>query len=206
MPTKAQRARLRELKITPISGRFVEMIPADKRYSADIVALRNEDRSLYFFNQADKLTVEGQNAWFDAYLGREDDIYWAVFNKDGVFLGVTRMYDIDLEKGTAEAGSTVMHERFCREAPYALEACYLPILVMLDELGVREVVTHTREDNAKVRSFNDRLGVVDRQIVMIHGAPYMEAVFTSDSLERDMVDSLLERWEKRVKKTVEAKR
>ena len=193
-------AVLRELKHKTIHGCFVDMVPAGKENSEQIVALRNTERARYFFNQQAELTVEGQAAWFDAYQQRDNDIYWAVFDKAGVFLGVTRMYDIDPEKGTAEAGSTVMDETLCKEAPYALEACYLPICMMFDQLGVREVVTHTREDNAKVRSFNARLGVVDRRSLKINGADYIEAVFTPESLNRSMIENLLARWAARAAK------
>ena len=194
---ESQLSLLHQLKTQPLAGRFVDFVPADKEFSPHIVTLRNSARGLYSFNQHELLTVEGQNAWLDGYFSRENDIYWAVFNKAHVFVGVTRIYDIDLEQGTAESGSTIFDETLSKEAPYALEACFLPIALLLDELGIREVLTHTRTDNLKVLSFNKRLGVIERKIVDINGVPYIEAYFTAESLNRQMVDRLLDRWAQR---------
>lgn len=191
---------LRWLKKEPLVGKFIVMEPVDRMLSQYVIEIRNTPRAMEIFNQSVPLTRESQDKWMDAYEQREGDIQWCAFTaKDHTFIGCTRLYDIDEDKGTAESGSTIVFEDRAAGAPYALEMMYLPIRYSFNELKLKAVVTHTRADNARVLAINETMGI-DPPVrhVMLNGLETVEAYFTPSGLRIEMIEKQLHYWSQRL--------
>jgi RimJ/RimL family protein N-acetyltransferase len=100
-----------------IKGRCIDFVPLDMKWAEQIVKMRNLKRSAYFFNQLTPLTIKDQQAWYEKYLERTDDIYWCILDKQGRFIGTVRLYNITSD--TAEHGSFMIDSEVAKEAPYA---------------------------------------------------------------------------------------
>ena len=57
----------------PLIGECVDLVPINKDCLAEVVRLRNQERSVYYLNQGHKLTLQAQQEWFASYLTRNND-------------------------------------------------------------------------------------------------------------------------------------
>ena len=187
-----------------ITGYFVDLVPATKRFAKEIIELRNSDRAKYFFNQNQDLTLESQIAWFDRYFSREDDLYWCLVDKSGDFLGTYRVYNIDFDNRNAEVGSVVIKESRAKARPYFLEASVLVYDLIFKSFRINSLIAITRIDNYKTRSFNNHMGAEETVVRSLDNVEYIETIVTPHTYKRNELIEILNYWIKREEKLAKA--
>ncbi|MCU0635042.1 MAG: GNAT family N-acetyltransferase [Gemmatimonadaceae bacterium] len=166
------------LRAEPVRGHVIDLVPYAAEHHDTIIALRNTERASYFLHQPAPLTRESQARWFEGYLGRSDDIQWAIVTKQGDVLGATALYGITDDRSRGEKGRLVMDDARGREGPYTLEAELLLLDVAFDRVGLERVDTCVRHDNGVMQSINARLGFERTGEHDIRGVPYFDYSLT----------------------------
>ena len=180
-----------------LGGSFVDLVPVSEKYAKDIVNLRNTERVYHNLNQPYKLTEEMQLKWIDEYYKRDNDIYWCILDKNGVFIGTYRVYDIDFDTSVAEIGSTIIYEDRAKERPYMIEATLMVYHLAFDVLNIRKIIAHIRYDNEKVRSFDKRLGSHETDTIFLTGIAYITTELEKNNFEDDKLERILSHWRRR---------
>jgi len=183
---------VQEYREKTIQGKCLNFIPLKKDMLDKVVALRNQERSLYFFNQSYKLTLQDQEKWFEAYLERDDDIYWGIVDKNGDMVGTVRLYDITTY--SCDHGSFVIDENKSTGAPYALEAMLLSLRFAFDNLKVSKVICDDRVDNKMMNSITKKVGFKYVKDIDIRGVNYHHYELIEQDFKQEMLETLLERW------------
>ena len=190
---------VREYRQKEIHGVCVTLVPFEMKYAAEFVRMRNSNRNKYFFNQQYDLTVESQKIWYEKYLSRHDDIFWAILDKRGNFIGTTRLYDIAPDGSILEQGSFMIDERVARLAPYAVEANIICLDFAFDVLKVNEIINRDRHDNKIMNNLSRDFGFKFIQNVEINGISYRYYICNRESYisVRDDIYSLVKYWSER---------
>lgn len=189
------------LRKDPVEGLFVDLVPIEPRHFGKVVALRNIPQNMHFLNQTHELTVEKQMRWYDSYLARDNDIYWAICDKQGEMIGTLRLYAINAQTASCTQGSFIISETRAREAPYAAEAEILSLDVAFDVLSMRHVINEDRNDNKVMNSLTRRIGFALVGNIDIGGVPYNRYMLDKKSymLNRERILRTLEAWVERRK-------
>lgn len=178
-----------------IEGRVIDLIPVAQRDLPEIVRMRNQPKSIYFFNQASRLTLEMQEQWFQAYLQRDNDLYWGIFTKNGEMAGTQRIYDI---KGhICEQGSTVIDEEKAMSGPYAAEAILLSTRFAFDVLGCDTIINCNRNDNKNMNSISRKIGFTFIREKEIHGITYLYYELYKNNFNEQPLIKPIDFWMKR---------
>ncbi len=190
---------VQEYRHRNIQGACVDLVPFSMKYAADFVRIRNSERSRYFFNQQYKLTVESQQVWYEKYLHRPDDIFWAVLNKQQRFIGTIRLYDIDPEGQILEQGSFMIDEEVAGTAPYAAEANMLSMDFAFDVLEIGEIINRNRHDNKVMNNLSRKFGFRFVRDTEINGIPYKYYLCNREGYMsvRESIYSLITYWSER---------
>ena len=191
MITSQQQTTVEKYKKETIIGKCVDFAPVSERYLPDVVRLRNQDRSKYFLNQPQSITLEDQKAWFAGYRDRKDDIYWAVLDKEGTVVGTIRLYNID--EGECEHGSCIVDEQFAG-MPYALEIMIFSIEFAFNQLGVRKINGNVRKDNDSMNSIIRRMGFKVISPMDIRGVEYVHNELVPEDSKVDRYKQLLDKY------------
>lgn len=186
---------VKEYRKKIIEGKCIDLVPVKKEHLSRIIELRNQDKSRYFLNQPQLLTLEMQKEWFDKYSARTNDIYWCIRNKEGVIVGTIRLYDITEE--SCSHGSFIIDETYTLGNPYALEAQIITLEFAFRELKVRKVINDNRIDNEKVCAISQKMGFHFEKEIEIHNIKYLHYVLDEKDLNTDKYKTILERFMKR---------
>ena len=190
---------VREYRQKDIHGVCADLVPFTMEYAAEFVRMRNEERNKYFFNQQQDLTVESQERWYEKYLQRNNDIFWAILDKKGKFIGTTRLYDIASDGSILEQGSFMIDERISGTAPYAIEANIMCLDFAFDVLKVNEIINRDRNDNKVMNNLSRKFGFKFVRNVEINGVPYNYSLCDRESyiLVRGDIYALVKYWAER---------
>ena len=175
-----------------IEGKVIDLIPLGKKDLPEVVRIRNQAKSRYFFNQSEILTLEMQENWYEKYLLRNDDIYWGIFTKDGKIIGTQRLYDITA--GRCEQGSTVLDEDLALCGPYAAEAILLSLQFAFDVLHVKIVVNDNRFDNKNMNSISKKVGFKFVKEQEIRGVKYLYHELKEDDFNAGKLQKIINNW------------
>lgn len=190
---------LMELKKKIIKGTFIDLVPITQEHLNDIVNLRNQEKNRYFLNQQSIIDYNSQLNWYNNYLKRETDIYWAIYNKNNQFIGTIRIYDIDFNKDICEQGSFMIDSKFSEDAPYAVEAELLSLDFAFYELKIKNVINEDREDNKIMNNLSKKLGFKFIKNTLINQIKYNYYILKVDDYEknRDKFINLIKLWNDR---------
>lgn len=190
---------LMELKKKIIKGTFIDLVPLTQEHLNDIVNLRNQEKNRYFLNQQSIIDYNSQLKWYNDYLKRETDIYWAIYNKNNQFIGTIRIYDIDFNKDICEQGSFMIDSKFSVEAPYAVEAELLSLDFAFYELEIKDVINKIREDNKIMNNLGKKIGFKFIKNILINQVKYNYYILKVDDYEknRDKFINLIKLWNDR---------
>jgi RimJ/RimL family protein N-acetyltransferase len=180
-----------------ICGKCIDLRPCTIEHGENIVYLRNQEKSRYFFNQPKASTIEGQNSWYSDYVKRDNDIYWCIHTKNEKMIGTVRLYAIDLCGGSCEEGSFVIDEAYAMSGPYALEAKITVFDFAFDELQILKVVNEDRIDNKNMNSINKRIGFQIIKESEQNGVKFSRKELTKDLYKREPLYNILEKWNER---------
>lgn len=175
---------VKEYRNKTIEGVCINLVPINESHFERIVNLRNKDRNVHSFNQTKKLTIDDQKNWYEAYLKRDDDIYWAIFNKSGILIGAIRVYDIKPKEDICEQGSFMIDEDYADEAPYAIEAMLMSYDFIFNVLKVNHAINQDREDNKVMNSLSKKLGFEFVKTKYINGVPYNYLILKKETYEQ----------------------
>lgn len=180
-----------------LDGVFCSLIPITEKELPLVVELRNRKKNKYFMNQAYDITLESQKKWHQDYMKRDDDIYWGIWNREYIFVGTIRLYNVEGE--VCEEGSCIVDERHAKEAPYAVEAKYLLSRYAFQTLGMRRMINEIRTDNKVMNSLAKQQGFRFKKLVDIGGVQYNYMVLEAERFAGDRIRRLLDYWKERDK-------
>ncbi len=179
----------------PLIGECIDMIPINKDCLAEIVRLRNQERSVYYLNQGHKLTLQAQQEWFAGYLTRNNDLYWCIYDKNGTAIGTNRLYDVS--EVCCTQGSFIIDENYSMGMPYALESMLLSLEFAFDCLGVKKIINEDRCDNAMMNSITKKFGFILTETVDIRGIKYNHYELVKENARLEKYRKVLEAFVRR---------
>ena len=191
MITQEQKAMVEKTKKEKIIGQCVDFEPVSEKHLPDIVRLRNQDRSKYFLNQPQSITLEEQTNWYRTYVTRDNDIYWAVCDKEGKVVGTIRLYNID--ENECEHGSCIVDEN-CAGMPYALEIMIFSVEFAFNKLGVKVINGNVRKDNDSMNSIIARAGFKVISPMDIRGIEYVHNELRPEDSKIEKFKTILSRY------------
>ena len=180
-----------------IRGKYIDLFPCTLEHSEEIVKLRNQEKSLYYLNQKQLSTLEGQNKWCDSYAQRDDDIYWCIYNKNGDMVGTVRLYNIEADGSQCEEGSFIIDEAYAMSGPYALEAKLLVFNFAFDVLQARKIINDNLAVNKNMNSISRRMGFIlikEYERDRIHFYLYE---LIKENYKRADLEKILDKWRDR---------
>lgn len=182
-----------------IEGVAIDFVPVTVEDAEDIFKMRNAYRNMYFFNQQRELNINDQREWLESYEKRNNDIYWAIYDKNKVFIGTIRLYNINFEDGTCEQGSFMIDEAHAKEGPYAIEAELLSLDFAFETLKLRKIINCDRHDNKKMNSLTKKIGFEFIDIVSINGVDFNRYYLSHDNYinKRYKLVRVLDYWKER---------
>lgn len=183
------------LRAETIVGACIDMVPYGPADDAEVVRLRSLPNVRHFMNLTDQPSLTAQRAWRAGYETRSNDVMWMIRDKCGRVCGTNRLYDIGVF--SAEKGSQIVDPQFSRILPAALEADITVIKIAFQQLGMDRVVAFIREDNAHVRSMNERFGFEATADEMRNEVRYIRYCLQRDRWKSDSFDRIVKHWSKR---------
>jgi diamine N-acetyltransferase len=120
--------------------------------------LRNQNKD-WFINK-DFITEENQIKWYENYLEKKNDFMFAIEIKDnpGEFVGAIAIYDIDLKKGCAEIGRTLVDSKLCGGKGIGCEATVLISDFGFSIIGVKTIIANVIAQNQKSIKMHENAG------------------------------------------------
>lgn len=187
---------VKEYKEKVLLGQCLDLVPLSTEDSDKIVALRNKDKNRYNLNQDYVLTKENQDAWYQQYKDRTDDLYWCIFEKDGRFLGTIRLYEIDENNKTCRQGSFIIDDEYSKEGPYALEAIIRTLDLAFGTLALEKVYNDDRADNKVMNNLSKKFGFVFEKEILVKEVPYNLYSVTEEQYQkkREKIQALIDYW------------
>ena len=186
------KALVKEYKNKVITGKCIDLVPLKPEHFADVVRIRNQERSKYFLNQNIDLTVDMQAKWYEDYLKRDDDIYWALIGKNGVHVGMNRLYDIDGNLGNQ--GSFIVDENYSLGLPFALEAVVLTLDFAFNTLGLNQIINEDKCDNKMMNSMSKKIGFKFQKETEIRGQKYNYYLLNKDESKLEKYRYILDEF------------
>lgn len=182
-----------------IEGITIDFVPVTVEDAENIFKMRNAYRNMYFFNQQRELNINDQREWLESYEKRNNDIYWAIYDKNKVFIGTIRLYNINFEDGTCEQGSFMIDEAHAKEGPYAIEAELLSLDFAFETLKLRKIINCDRHDNKKMNSLTKKIGFKFIDIVSINGIDFNRYYLSYENYlnKRYKLVQVLDYWKER---------
>ncbi len=189
---KNQREVIKEYRNIKLEGRFIDLIPISESDLSEVIRIRNQPKSIYFFNQNYKLTLDMQKSWFEKYLFRDNDLYWGIHTKDGRLIGTQRLYDISDK--ICEQGSTVLDEAVAAGGPYAAEAILLSIRFAFDKLNVEKIINDNRFDNKNMNSISKKVGFTFLRERNVKGIKYLYYELSKENFNEVKLQKTINNW------------
>ncbi len=181
-----------EYRNKDITGSVINLSPLNDSDLANVVRMRNHPKMMYYFNQAQKITLDSQIDWYMKYIQRDDDLYWVIKDKSGHVIGTNRLYAITQER--CEQGSLMIDYTYAMGAPYAAEAILLSLNFAFDKLGVHIVVNENRHDNKNMNSITKRFGFKFIRENNIRGIIYNYYELYPENYKKNDIEELIQLW------------
>lgn len=120
--------------------------------------LRNQEKQ--FFLEQTEIEEDSQKKWYERYLEKDNDIMFKVVKKDKPeeFIGAIALYAIDWEKGTAEAGRTVIDKKKSPEKGIGQEATKAVCRFGFEKLKLKKIVGEVLKTNERIIKVDLRAG------------------------------------------------
>lgn len=188
---------IQEYRHKDIEGLGIILTPFRIEDSEAVVNLRNQDYVMWCFNQPRRYDIAGQIEWYNNYyLSAEDDIFWCIRRKDGRFIGMIRIYNIDNALLICNQGSFAIDGRYKDEAPYAVEALVMTLDFAYDCIGVRNILHENRVGNKTMNNLSRKLGAYTDGQIDFRGAEYTRWILPVESYRknRDRFYKTIEYW------------
>ncbi len=191
----SQESIVREYRNRIIMGLCIDLVPVKEEFFHDIVGLRNQEKTRHFLNQQFLLTIDMQREWYQKYMERSDDLYWCIRNKEGVVVGVIRLYDISSVSCTQ--GSFILYEKYSMGMPYALEAEILSLEFAFEKLGVNFIINEDRGDNKAMNSLTKKMGFQFEKEVEVRDEKFNRYILYKENCKlgkyKKILDEFMER-------------
>jgi len=160
-----------ECRKKKIEGKRVDLVPVTRDKMDCVLALRSQEKSRYFLNQEEGLTLEDQERWFDAYQERLDDLYWFFCDKQGRIEGTVRLSGIcqdsaGLDSGTGDNSVKNIFMDFIAAQDMAIDYAFRV-------LKINKLTAVVRSDNGPVLGMNKHQGFRITGEEEIRGAVYV---------------------------------
>ncbi len=161
-----------EYRNKTIEGKRVDLVPVTRGKMNHVLYLRSQEKSKYFLNQEEGMTLAAQEQWFDSYQERLDDLYWFFCDKKGTIEGTVRLGHICKDSAGLDSvtgDNTIKHifMDFIAAEDMAIEFAF-------QVLNIRKLTGLVRSDNEPVLGINKRQGF---QIVgeeQVRGVTYLQ--------------------------------
>lgn len=173
----------------PLHGRLVDLLPLSSAHTPHIVRMRNLPHVRQFFDEHAPTTEASHTAFYQVYAQNPCDLYWCVAAKTGEIIGTNRLNAIDGSTGTK--GSQIIDDAHANRGPYALESEILLIKFAFAILGLSRLRAVIRPDNAKVVSFNKKLGFGHAGHCILRNHTYEVYELTPDQFRPEQFDDLI---------------
>ena len=138
-------------------GRII-LTPLEKKDIELLRVLRNRENK--YFQTKNEITKEAQEAWFESYLTKENDIMFKISHKDSPeeFIGAIAVYDIDYNNKIAEVGRTVIDKDKNNEPGLGQDATKGICLFSFTVLGIEKIVASIIKTNERILKVDTRAG------------------------------------------------
>jgi RimJ/RimL family protein N-acetyltransferase len=147
-----------------IEGFSFRLRPITNADAAFIIELRTDPEHNRYLHAISN-RIDDQEAWLASYYDRTGDYYFVIERLDsGAAEGAISIYNIDPQSNTGEWGRWILKPGSLA----AIESALLIYRVAFEAIGLNSVYCLTVADNAKVVSFHDSCGIVQRQMLPQH--------------------------------------
>jgi len=133
--------------LLPYQSEAMTLRPIGAADLPDTLAWRNRDEARVWFKSSARLTMEQHQAWFQAYLLRDDDQHFIV-EAEGRRVGQASVYRIDTEKSTAEIGRFLVSPDHAGHG-HIDRACGALIALCKERLGLSYLYLEVYEANER---------------------------------------------------------
>lgn len=136
----------------------IRLKPLEKEDIESLRLLRNQEKEYFATHQ--EITKENQEAWFESYLKKEDDIMFKIVKKDNPqeFIGAIALYDIDWKNKTSECGRTVVDKKKAPEKGIGMEATKAVCLFGFEVLKLERIIGEVLKSNERIIKVDQRAG------------------------------------------------
>ena len=180
-----------------IYGQYINLHPYALEHSEMIVKLRNQEKSRYNLNQHEESNLYKQNEWYRDYSLRNDDLYWCIYNKAEIIIGVIRLYNINHNECHCNQGSFIIDETYAMGGPYALETEIITLNFAFDTLQIDTIFNDIRVENKVMNSISRRIGFRFVKEFEREGVYFNLYELTKRNYNRNELEMILNKWKKR---------
>lgn len=137
-------------RVEPIARGRVRLRPLAEADLPLTLGWRNQEHLRRWFLNSDPLTPEQHRGWFERYREKDDDFVFVVEETKELLkpVGQTALYNIDWERGRGEYGRLLVGEPEAAGRGLAKEATALTLDFAFGALGLEEVESYIKPDNA----------------------------------------------------------
>jgi RimJ/RimL family protein N-acetyltransferase len=137
----------------------VTLVPLAAAHIEQLRSWRNREDVRVWFDDPRIVEADGQRAWFERYVKRDDDAMFVILGGDAQEpVGAVALYDIGSPPYEAEFGRLMIGVDSARGSGVALEASRLLCRWGFDALSLRAIRLSVRRDNPRATSLYERLG------------------------------------------------
>ena len=135
-------------------GEGLLLRPLEEKDIESLRLLRNRPENRIWFFDSDLITPEGQRAWFERYLTKENDYMFSVFLPEApdAFVGAVALYDYEPETNSFEVGRLLLDSKNMPRYGMGIELV-AAVCKLAEQIGERK---RERRLRARVSSDNER--------------------------------------------------
>lgn len=161
-----------EYRKKTIEGKRVDLVPVTRDKMNYVLYLRSQDKSKYYLNQAEGMTLADQEKWFDSYQERLDDLYWFFCDKEGTIEGTVRLGNIcqdsaGLDSGTGDNSLKNIFMDFVAAQDMAIAFAF-------QVLKIDKLTATVRSDNQAILGMNRHQGFQITGEEQVRGVTYLK--------------------------------
>ncbi|GAB5539716.1 MAG: hypothetical protein Salg2KO_18190 [Salibacteraceae bacterium] len=149
----------------------IQLKSLDKKHLQDLRAWRNRPDTRNYLEFQEHIDEREQEEWY-ARMDHTTNLLFT-YHQNGKVQGFVQLKNIDLTRGTAEAGIIHGNEE-TRDSPVAIIAILVLMELAFDVLGMERLRAKIKHDNATVIAMNQQLGYEKSEIQSDPKFPYYE--------------------------------
>ena len=130
-----------------IKYKRIELKPMSLMESEIYRKMRNKESVRKWFKSKEIISKEAQEQWYKEYVGRNNDIMFSIFSKEGELVGGVSVYDIDQNKKEAEFGRLLIECKSTEQKGMGVEAAEAISIIAKKELDLQILRLEVYEDN-----------------------------------------------------------